>query len=278
MAVRRLGFGAMRLVGPNIWGHPEDRDNPVRLLNRAIELGVNLLDTAEAYGPELNELQIHDALAPYPADLVIATKCGLHRHWPEGARYPQRAFKGSPAAIRASTEGSLQRLGVERIDLQQLHRIDPDVPIEESVGALEELRREGKIRHIGLSEVSIDEIERARSVASIASVQNKYSVTERQHEQVLRHCEAARIAFMPWAPIGGPRSEGAAPTLQEIADRYGATVAQISLAWLLARSPAILLIPGTASQKHLEENVASRDLALTPLDLAALDEPAASFV
>jgi aryl-alcohol dehydrogenase-like predicted oxidoreductase len=266
-----MGFGAMRLVGPNGWGESDDMANSARVLTRARDLGVDLIDTAEAYGPFVNEQQIRTALSPYPSDMVVATKCGLHRHWPQGSSYPRSAFIGSPAAIRSSTDGSLQRLGIERIELQQMHRVDPDVPIEESVGALADLQREGKIRHIGLSEVTVEQLERARAVAPIATVQNRFNLADREHEPVLAYCEAHAIGFIPWAPIGG-RSGGIAPaTLPQIAGRLSATTGQVALAWLLAHSPAILLIPGTSSVLHLEENVAAGDLVLEEQDMVLLD-------
>jgi aryl-alcohol dehydrogenase-like predicted oxidoreductase len=271
LPIHRMGFGAMRLVGLNVWGQPADLANPALLLTRARELGVDFIDTAEAYGPFVNEQQIHAALAPYPSDLVIATKCGLHRYWPPDAAYPQRAFIGSPAAIRSSTEGSLTRLGVERLDLQQLHRIDPEVPLEESIGALADLQQEGKIRHIGLSEVTVDELARAHRIVPIATVQNRYNVTDREHEPVLDYCEAHGIGFIPWAPIGG-RSDGlAAEALQRISEELQAAPRQVALAWLLARSPAILLIPGTASVSHLEQNVAAGDIELSEQQIASLN-------
>jgi len=268
MAVRRLGFGAMRLVGPDVYGEPADPDNALAVLRRAVELGVNLIDTAEAYGPQINERQIAEALAPYPAGLVIATKCGIDRRARDWA---ETRTKGSRAEIRASCEGSLRRLKVERIDLYQLHRVDPAVPIEESVMALGELQREGKVRHIGLSEVSVDQIERARAVAPIATVQNRYNVAAREHEAVLAYCEAQGIGFIPWDPLGsGSLCAGDGP-LQPIARARGLAASQVALAWLLARSPVMLPIPGTGSLKHLEQNMAAAAVRLAPADADLLD-------
>ncbi|MET1756032.1 aldo/keto reductase [Novosphingobium sp. RD2P27] len=268
--VHRLGFGAMRLTGPNVWGEATDAGNPQRLLHRARELGINLIDTAEAYGPHVNERQIREALAPYPDDLLIATKCGLLRTWPEGAKYPLATPDGRPSSLRASTEGSLRRLGVERIDLQQLHRVDPQVPVEESVGALAELKAAGKIAHIGLSEVDVEQLARAKAITPIATVQNKFNVADREHEAVLRYCEEHDIGFMPWYPIGGGKAQSGA-VVASLADRYRVLPAQIALAWLLKRSPNMLLIPGTASVAHLEENVGACDVDLNDEDMRELD-------
>ncbi|HEX4375696.1 MAG TPA: aldo/keto reductase [Steroidobacteraceae bacterium] len=268
--VHRMGFGAMQLPGPAVWGEAKDPQNPGRVLGRARELGIDLIDTAEAYGPEVNERQIRSALSPFPQDLLIATKCGLFRSWPKGADYPDMRPNGAPAELRKSTEGSLKRLGVERIDLQQLHRVDPAVPIEDSVGELARLRSEGKIRHIGLSEVGIEEIERARAVVPIATVQNKYNVADRAYEPVLAHCEKHGIGFMPWFPMGGGRVRSNA-VVTRIAARHGALPAQVALAWLLKRSKNVLLIPGTASVSHLEENVAAADLELSVEDMRDLE-------
>lgn len=269
LEVRRLGFGAMRLVGPDVYGEPADSANSLAVLRRAVELGVNFIDTAEAYGPEINERQIAEALAPYPAELVIATKCGIDRRARDWA---QTRTKGSPAEIRASCEGSLRRLKVERIDLYQLHRIDPAVPIEESVMALAGLQREGKVRHIGLSEVSVEQLERARAVAPIATVQNRYNVIDREHEGVLVHCEAQGIGFIPWDPLGSGSLCANDGPLEPIARRHGAVPSQVALAWLLARSPVLLPIPGTANVAHLEQNVAAADLKMTAEDMERLDE------
>ncbi len=269
--VHRMGLGAMRLTGPKVWGEPDDPDNVRAVLKRAVALGIDLIDTAEAYGPEVNERQIADALMPYAPNLVIATKCGLERYWPEGGRYPLSRMKGSPAAIRASIEGSLQRLKLDTIILYQLHRIDPEVPLEDTIGALDDLRREGKILHIGLSEIDIDQLAAARAVAPIATVQNVYNLFERIHDPVLKACEAAGIGFMPWWPLsGGPAKLAEHPDIAATAAKHDVPVSQIGLAWLLAVSPAMLLIPGTSSIKHLEQNVGAGLVRLDAEDMALL--------
>ncbi|HZH05149.1 MAG TPA: aldo/keto reductase [Lautropia sp.] len=268
LEVGRLGFGAMGLVGPDVYGEPLNPANSLAVLRRAVELGVDLIDTAEAYGPEINERQIAEALAPYSPHLVVATKCGIDRR---ARDWGQTRSKGSPAQIRASCEGSLRRLRLHRIDLYQLHRIDPAVPIEESVGALAELQREGKVRHIGLSEVSVEQLERARKVAAIATVQNRYNVADREHEAVLDHCEANGIGFIPWYPLGSGLLCAQGGPLDSIARRVGVTRSQVALAWLLARSPVMLPIPGTGAMRHLEENLAAAQVDLTGSDMAELD-------
>lgn len=268
LEVRRLGFGAMRLVGPDVYGEPAHPANALAVLRRAVELGVDFIDTAEAYGPRINERQVAEALAPYPAGLVIATKCGIDRRARDWA---ETRSIGAPAQIRASCEGSLKRLKVERIDLYQLHRVDPAVPIEESVGALAVLQREGKVRHIGLSEVSVEQLERARAVAPIATVQNRYNAADREHEAVLTHCEAHGIGFIAWDPLGsGALCAGDGP-LAAIARAQGAAPAQIALAWLLARSPVLLPIPGTADVAHLEQNVEAAGLTLSASEMRNLE-------
>ncbi|MEX2644875.1 MAG: aldo/keto reductase [Gaiellaceae bacterium] len=246
LQVRRLGFGAMRLCGPGILGWPEPRERALRVLRRAVELGVNLIDTALAYGPEVNELQIAEALHPYPEDLVIATKGGSFRG-PRG----EWLDDGRPEAIRAHCEGSLRRLRQEQIDLYQLHGPDAKVPLEESMGELARLREEGKIRHVGLSNVGVDELEQARRIVPVAAVQNRYSLVDRTSEDVLEWCERAAIAFLAYFPLGGPGG------LARVSPTGGATPAQVALGWLLQRSPVICPIPGTSSLAHLEENVAS---------------------
>jgi pyridoxine 4-dehydrogenase len=265
LEVNRLGFGAMRLCGPQILGWPRDRENALAVLRRVVELGVNLIDTSNAYGPEINELQIAEALHPYPDGLVIATKGGLRRTrsggWPED---------GGPEALREACEGSLGRLRVDRIDVYQLHAPDPSVPIEESVGELARLRDEGKIRHVGLSNVSVEELERARRVVPIVSVQNRYSIAERSSEDVLEACEREGLAFLPWFPLASGSLARPGGPLDQVASRLDATPAQVALAWLLQHSPAMLPIPGTSNIAHLEENVAARDIALTDEDLAVL--------
>ena len=255
--VVRMGFGAMRITGKGIWGEPEDPDEARAVLRRAVELGVNLIDTADSYGPEVSERLIGETLHPYPEGLVIATKGGLTRSGP-GRWEPN----GRPEHLREACEGSLQRLGVERIDLYQLHRIDPKVSPEEQFGTLAELREEGKIRHVGLSEVSVEEIERARQMVPIASVQNRYNLTDRGSEDVLDFCEREGIGFIPWFPLAtGDLARSGGP-LDEIADRHDATPGQIALAWLLMRSPVMLPIPGTSSVEHLDENVGAANVRL----------------
>jgi pyridoxine 4-dehydrogenase len=265
LEVNRLGFGAMRLCGPRILGWPRDRENALAVLRRAVELGINLIDTSNAYGPEINEHQIAEALHPYREGLVIATKGGLRRTrsggWPEDGR---------PEKLREACEGSLARLRLDRIDLYQLHAPDPKVSIEESVGELARLREEGKIRHVGLSNVSVGELERARRVVPIVSVQNRYSLAERSSEDVLETCEREGLAFLPWFPLASGSLARQGGPVDQVAERIGATRAQVALAWLLHHSSVMLSIPGTSSLEHLEENVASRDVHLTDDDFAAL--------
>jgi pyridoxine 4-dehydrogenase len=268
LEVNRLGFGAMRITGDGIWGPPDDPDNARAVLRRAVELGVDLIDTADSYGPEVSEQLIAEALAPYPQGLVIATKGGLERTGPGG--WPRN---GRPEHLRRACEGSLRRLRLERIDLYQLHRPDPDVPYEESVGALKELRDEGKIRHVGVSNVSVEQLAAARRVVEIATVQNRYSVADRASEDVLEACARDAIGFLPWWPLGA--GDVAGGPLREVADRHDATPFQVAIAWLLRRSPVMLPIPGTQSLDHLEENVAAAGLELDDDDLARLDDLAA---
>jgi aryl-alcohol dehydrogenase-like predicted oxidoreductase len=273
LEVRRLGFGAMRLVGEDVYGEPANPQNSLAMLRGAVALGVNFIDTAEAYGPYINEQQIAEALAPYPRDLVIGTKCGIDRR---ARDWSQTRTKGSPRDIRASCDGSLLRLGVERIDLYQLHRADPEVPLEESVGALSDLQREGKVRHIGLSEVSVEQLARACSVASIATVQNRYNIADRHHEPVLEHCEANGIGFIPWHPLGDGHLCAEGGLLEPFAGGLGLAPSQLALAWLLARSPVMLPIPGTRTMAHLEQNVAAARILLTDdtmLELECLTKP-----
>ena len=265
LSVNRLGFGAMRITGEGIWGWPPDRDNALKVVRRAIDLGVDLIDTADAYGPETSELLIAEALHPYPKDLVIATKGGLTRPGP-GQWVPN----GRPEYLTRCVENSLKRLQLERIDLYQLHRIDPKVPMEESLGALKKMQEAGKIRHVGLSEVSPEEIDRARKVLPIVSVQNQYNIGNRKWEKTLTYCEKEGLGFMPWSPIGGNR--GLKDNALEAAARdYHASVVQLALAWLLHRSPAMLPIPGTSSVAHLEENMAAAKLKLTAEDWKRVD-------
>ena len=267
LEVRRLGFGAMRLTGPGIWGPPDDPDEARAVLRRAVELGVNLIDTADSYGPDVSENLIAEALHPYPDGLVIATKGGLRRtgpgQWPRDAR---------PERLKECCEGSLRRLRLERIDLYQLHSPDPAVALEDSLGALKELQDEGKIRHIGISNVSLEEFERAREVVEVVTVQNRYSLVDRHSEDVLEACEELGIGFIPWFPLATGDLANPGGPLDEIARAHDATPGQVALAWLLARSRVILPIPGTSSVAHLEENVAARDLRLTDEDVHGLAE------
>jgi len=270
LTVNRLGFGAMRITGEGIWGWPPDRQNALKVLRRAVELGVNLIDTADAYGPNVSELLIAEALYPYPKGLVIATKGGLTRPGP-GEWVPD----GRPQHLKEAVDGSLKRLRLDRIDLYQLHRIDPKVPLEESIGALKEMKDAGKIRHIGLSNVDVEEIERARKIVPIVSVQNRYNVEDRKSENVLRYCEKQGLGFLPWFPVGGTRGLKTQNALNAAAKAHGASVYQVALAWLLERSPVMLPIPGTSSLAHLEENVAAAKLRLTPEEWKAIEALAA---
>jgi pyridoxine 4-dehydrogenase len=267
LKLNRLGFGAMRLTGPGIWGEPKDPEEARRVLRRAVELGVNLIDTADAYGPEVSERLIAEALYPYGKDLVIATKGGFTRQGPD-----QWAPVGRAEYLRQQLEMSLRRLRLERIELYQLHRIDPRTPLEESLGALKEFQAQGKIRHIGLSEVTPQEIEQARKIAPVVSVQNLYNLSDRKHEAVLQYCEKHNLGFIPWFPVAsGELARGRTGPLDEIARRHGITVAQLSIAWLLHRSPVMLPIPGTSSVKHLEENIAAAGVRLDEREWAELE-------
>jgi pyridoxine 4-dehydrogenase len=270
LPVNRLGFGAMRITGEGIWGWPADRDNALKVLRRAVELGVNLIDTADAYGPEVSELLIAEALHPYPAGLVIATKGGNTRPGP-GQWVPN----GRPEYLTQCVEKSLKRLRLERIDLYQLHRIDPKVPVEESLGALKVLQDAGKIRHVGLSEVTPQEIDRARKVLPIVSIQNQYNIENRKSEKVLVYCEKEGLGFMPWSPIGAGRLAKPGGPLEAEAKRHNASAVQLALAWLLQRSSVMLPIPGTSSVAHLEENMAAAKLQLTPVEWKTIDALAA---
>jgi len=267
--VHRLGFGAMRLTGEGIWGEPDDPAESQRVLRRALELGVTLIDTADSYGPDVSERLIGETLHPYPDDLVIATKSGLERSGP-GQWHPN----GRPEHLREACEGSLRRLKLERIDLYQLHRIDPDVPVEESLGTMLELRDEGKIRHIGLSEIGVDELDRARRTAPIATVQNRYNAADRSSEDVLDACERDGLGFIPWFPLetGGLAEQGG--PLAEAAKRHGAEPAQLALAWLLHRSPVIMPIPGTSSVEHLEQNLAAAQIDLSDEEVREIEDAA----
>lgn len=264
LSVKRLGFGAMRITGDGIWGWPKDRAEAIRVLKRAVELGVNLIDTADAYGPETSELLIAEALHPYPKGLVIATKGGLTRPGP-GQWVPN----GRPEYLTQCVEKSLKRLKLERIDLYQLHRVDSSVPMEDSLGAIKKMQEAGKIRHVGLSEVGPEEIARARKVLPIVSIQNRYNVADRKWDKALAYCEKEGLGFMPWSPVGGGRSlkSGA---LEIVAKAHGVSVYQVAIAWLLARSPVMLPIPGTSSVSHLEDNIAAGKLQLTQAELATL--------
>ncbi len=259
LEVNRLGFGAMRITGEGIWGWPPDGANAINVLKRAVELGVNLIDTADAYGPETSELLIAEALHPYPKGLIIATKGGLTRPGP-GDWEPN----GHPDYLKGCVDKSLKRLRLDRIDLYQLHTVDPKVPMEQSFGALKEMQGAGKIRHVGLSNVSPEQIARARKVLPIVSVQNRYNLGDRKSEKAIDYCEKENLGFLPWFPVGGGRGIRSGAALDAVTKAHNATVYQVALAWLLQRSPAMLPIPGTSNIKHLEDNVAAAKLKLTP--------------
>jgi len=267
LPVTRLGFGSMQLTGPGVWGDPQDPDEAVRVLRRAVELGVNFVDTADSYGPVVAEQLIRKALHPYADGLVIATKAGLTRPGP-GIWRPV----GRPEYLRQQVELSLRNLGLERIDLHQLHRIDRQVPLADQVGELKLLQDEGKIRHIGLSEVGVDELEEARKVAEIVSVQNLFNLSDRSAEPLLEHAEAEGIAFIPWFPLATGQLSRPGGPLDELAQQHDATPSQLALAWLLRRSPVMLPIPGTSSVAHLEDNVAAARLELSDDEFAALSD------
>jgi pyridoxine 4-dehydrogenase len=265
LEVHRLGFGAMRITGRGIWGPPDDPEEARRLLRRVVELGIDLIDTADSYGPEVSENLIAETLHPYPDGLVIATKGGLLRsgpsQWPRDAR---------PEHLREACEGSLRRLRLDRIDLYQLHSPDDKVPFEDSVGTLRELQDEGKIRHVGLSNVSVEELNQARGIVEVVTVQNRYNLEDRDSEDVLEACEQAGIGFIPWFPLAVGRLAEPGGPLDRIASGHDATPAQIALAWLLARSPVMLPIPGTSSVEHLEENLAAAEIELSADELAEI--------
>jgi len=270
LVVNRLGFGAMRITGPGIWGEPKDYREAHSVLRRAVELGVNFIDTADAYGPAVSERLIGEALHPYPRGLIIATKGGFERPGPS-----QWEPNGRPEHLRASCEQSLRRLKLDRIDVYQLHTVDPKVPLEDSLGELARLQKEGKIRHVGVSNFNLDELQRARRVVAVVSVQNRYNVVDRASEDVLDYCARERIAFIPWAPLA--RGVGATLTAKDVgrafetaATAHGVTVFQLAIAWLLARSRQMLPIPGTSSVAHLEEDMAAARIRLTPSELAAI--------
>ena len=271
LTVNRMGFGAMRITGKGIWGEPKDRGAARRVLQRAVELGVNFIDTADSYGPSVSEEIIAEALHPYPRGLVIATKGGLTRQGPD-----QWLPVGRPEYLRQQVEMSLRRLKLDCIDLYQLHRIDPKVPVEESLGALKDFQTQGKIRHIGLSEVKPEEIEQSRKTVEIVTVQNRYNLSDREHEPTLEYCEKHNLGFIPWFPVAAGKLARPGGPLDEAAKRQGVTVAQLSIAWLLHRSPVMLPIPGTSSVDHLEENVAAGALKLSDREWAALENAARS--
>src|SRR5712691_7383415 len=259
LPVVRLGYGAMQIPGPGVWGEPRDRDEVIRVLRHALELGVTFIDTADSYGPEVSERMIHEALHPYPDELVIATKAGMTRPGP--GRW---GINGKPEHLKSQAEKSLRLLGLGRIQLFQLHRIDPNVPLADQLGALVELQAEGKIGRIGLSEVSVPEIEAARAITPIATVQNRYNLSDRSAEPVLDYCQRESIGFIPWFPMATGQLARPGGPLQRIADELAVTPAQLALAWLLQRSPVLLPIPGTSTVAHLEENVGAALIKLTP--------------
>jgi pyridoxine 4-dehydrogenase len=268
LEVNRLGFGAMRITGEGVWGQPKDIEEAKRVLKKAVELGVNFIDTADAYGPFVSEQLIGDTLAPYPEDMVIATKAGLVR--PAAGVWD---LDGSAAHINEAITGSLERLKLETIDLYQLHRIDPKVPLQETITALLNLQKEGKVKYLGLSEVSVDDIKNVEALGmKVATVQNLYNISDRKHEDVLKYCEENNIGFIPWFPLAtGELAKGDGP-LTAIAAKYNAMPSQIALAWLLKKSPVMLPIPGTSSVQHLEENMAGGDIELSDEDFETLNE------
>jgi aryl-alcohol dehydrogenase-like predicted oxidoreductase len=269
LRVARLGFGAMRITGKGIWGEPANRAKAIRVVRRTVELGIDFIDTADSYGPGVSEEIIAEALYPYPAGLVIATKGGFERPGPD--RWVEN---GKPEHLRSACEGSLRRLRLDRIDLYQLHRIDPKVPSEDQLGALKTLQKEGKIKHIGLSEVTVRQIQQAQAIVPIVSVQNRYSLADRGSEDVLQYCEKEGIAFIPWFPLAAGRLSGADSSVTRVAAELKATPSQVALAWLLARSPVMLPIPGTSSVAHLEENVAAAGLKIDENTMRTLEKAA----
>ena len=271
LKVNRLGFGAMRITGEGVWGEPKNPGEARNVLRRAIELGVNFIDTADSYGPDVSERLIGETLSPYPKDLVIATKGGLTRQGPN-----QWSPLGRPEYLRQQVEMSLRHLKLERIDLYQLHRIDPKVPAAESLGAIADLQKQGKIRHIGLSEVSAGEIEQAQKTVRIVSVQNRYNLSDRGHEDALEYCERHGLAFIPWFPVAAGKLAQPGGPLDSAAKQHGVSMAQLSLAWLLHHSPVMLPIPGTSSVAHLEENVASASLKLSDNEWQVIEKSAVS--
>jgi pyridoxine 4-dehydrogenase len=269
LTVNRLGYGAMRITGDGIWGEPKDIEGSKKVLRRAVEAGVNFIDTADAYGPEVSERLIGEALSPYAKGVLIATKGGLTRQGPN-----QWLPVGRPEYLHQQVELSLRHLKVERLDLWQLHRIDPKVPVEESLGVIKRLQEQGKIRHVGLSEVKPHEIDKARKIIDIVSVQNLYNLGDRQHEDVVDYCTKHNIAFIPWFPVASGKLAKPGGKLDAAAKAHGATVSQLSLAWLLQRSPVMLPIPGTTSVEHLEENIAASDVKLSASEWKAIEDSA----
>lgn len=269
LRVTRLGYGAMRITGDGIWGEPADRPECIRVLRRAIELGINFIDTADSYGPSVSEEIIAEALDPFPANLVIATKGGFDRSGPN-----KWTENGKPEHLRSACEGSLRRLRLDRIDLYQLHRIDPKVPADDQLGTLKDLQAEGKVKHIGLSEVSVAQIQHAQTLIEVVSVQNRYSITDRGSEDVLEYCEKQKIAFIPWFPLAAGKLSGPESPIQRVAEQLKATPSQVALAWLLSRSPVMLPIPGTSNVEHLEENVAAAGLNIDEKKMQELSRAA----
>ncbi|GAC1419175.1 MAG: aldo/keto reductase [Acidobacteriaceae bacterium] len=269
LPVHRLGFGAMRITGEGVWGEPKDPETARQVLRRAVELGINFIDTADSYGPDVSERLIGEALAPYQSGVVIATKAGLTRQGPN-----KWLPVGRPEYLQQQVEMSLRRLKLERLDLWQLHRFDPKTPVEESLTVIARLQRQGKIRHVGLSEVKPHEIDQARKVLPIVSVQNQYNIGDRKHEDVLDYCTQHNIAFIPWFPVAAGKLAQPGGKLDEAAKRHNATVSQLSLAWLLHRSPVILPIPGTSSVAHLDENVAAANVQLSEAEWAEIEKAA----
>jgi pyridoxine 4-dehydrogenase len=269
LTVNRMGYGAMRITGEGIWGEPKDVNGAKAVLKRVVELGVNFIDTADSYGPEVSERLIGEALAPYTNGVVIATKAGLTRQGPN-----QWLPVGRPEYLTQQVEMSLRRLKLQRIDLWQLHRIDSKVPLEESLGAIKKLQEQGKIRHVGLSEVKPHEIDKARKVLEIVSVQNRYNIGDREHDDVVDYCTKHGLAFIPWFPVAAGKLANPGGKLDEVAKKRGVTVSQLSLAWLLRKSPMILPIPGTTSIKHLEENVAAGQVKLSDAEWAEIENAA----
>ncbi len=269
LKVNRLGYGAMRITGKGIWGESKDPETARKVLRRAVELGVNFIDTADSYGPEVSERLIGEALAPYADDVVIATKAGLTRQGPD-----KWLPVGRPEYLQQEVEMSLRRLKRERIDLWQLHRIDPKVPVEESLGVIKKMQEQGKIKHVGLSEVKPHEIDRARKVVDIVSVQNLYNIGDRSHEDVLEYCTKHGLAFIPWFPVAAGKLAQAGGKLDAAAKRHGATLSQLSIAWLMHRSPVMLPIPGTSSVEHLEENVAAAGIKLSDAEWKEVEHSA----